>query len=53
VNPMGGDGRHADGGGGPADCLRRRGAAVEVFGIRATPLGAVWREIKGASYDKE
>jgi len=33
--------------------LRHLGAAVEEFGIRATPPGAIWREIKGARYDKE
>ena len=43
---------------GRADCLvtfnlRHLGEAAQEFGIRATPPGAIWREIKGARYDKE
>jgi hypothetical protein len=43
---------------GSADCLvtfnlRHLGAAAEEFGIRVAPPGAVWREVKGARYDKE
>jgi len=50
VKPMGGHGR--------ADCLvtfnlRHFGEAAREFGIRATPPGAIWRAVKGASYDKE
>jgi hypothetical protein len=50
---MGGHGRHPDRDGGPADCLRHLGEAAKKFGIRATPPGAVWRDLKGARYDKE
>ena len=43
---------------GSADCLvtfnlRHLGEAAEEFGIRVTPPGAIWREVKGARYDKE
>jgi putative PIN family toxin of toxin-antitoxin system len=33
--------------------MRHLGAAALVFGIRAAPPGAIWREIRGGKYEKK